>query len=67
MQTAQARFSAQMVGVLPIFLMAVLSAASPGFLDPFFSDSRGTAMLAVAVCMQAAGVLMIRRMLSVEV
>lgn len=66
-QTAQARFSAQMVGVLPIFLMAVLSAASPGFLDPFFSDSRGTAMLAVAVCMQAAGVLMIRRMLSVEV
>lgn len=64
-QTAQARLSAQMVGVLPLFLLAVLSAVSPGFLDPFFADARGMALLAMAACMQAAGVLLIRKMLSV--
>ncbi|MDO4442833.1 MAG: type II secretion system F family protein [Slackia sp.] len=66
-QTAQARFSAQMVGALPVFLVAVLSVVSPGFLEPFFADSRGVAMLVVAVCMQLAGIVLIRRMLSIEV
>ena len=64
-QTAQARLSAQMVGVLPLFLLAVLSAVSPGFLESFFADARGMALLAMAACMQAAGVLLIRKMLSV--
>lgn len=66
-QTAQARLSAQMVGVLPLFLLAVLSMASPGFLDPFFADARGMALLVLAACMQVAGVLLIRKMLSVAV
>lgn len=64
-QTAQARFSAQMVSVLPVFLLAVLSVASPGFLSPFFADARGMALLSVAVCMQVAGVAIVRRMLAI--
>ncbi|MDO5042411.1 MAG: type II secretion system F family protein [Slackia sp.] len=64
-QTAQARFSAQMVSVLPVFLMAVLSVVSPGFLSPFFADVRGLALLVVAICMQVAGVVFVRRMLAI--
>lgn len=66
-QTAQARFSAQMVSVLPVFLLAILSMVSPGFLDPFFSSGEGLAMLAAALCMQMLGIVLIRRMLSIEV
>lgn len=66
-QTAQARLSAQIVSVLPIFLLGVLSIASPGFLTPFFSDARGVMLLVVAACMQVAGVVIVRRMLAIEV
>ena len=66
-QTAQARFSAQVVSVLPVFLLGILSVASPGFLAPFFADARGLAMLAAAAAMQAAGIAIVRRMLAIEV
>ena len=65
-QTAQARLSAQVVSIMPFFLMAVLSLVSPGFLDPFFSNVQGMTLLALAICMQVAGVLMVRRLLAVE-
>lgn len=64
-QTAQARFSAQVVSVLPVFLLAVLSVVSPGFLSPFFADARGMALLVVAACMQVAGIVLVRRMLAI--
>ena len=65
-QTAQARLSAQVVSIMPFFLLALLSLISPGFLNPFFADAQGVAVLVTAVAMQAAGVLMVRRMLAVE-
>ena len=65
-QTAQARLSAQVVSIMPFFLMAVLSLISPGFLDPFFASVQGMALLALAVLMQVAGVLMVRRLLALE-
>ena len=66
-QTAQARLSAAIVTVMPFILVALFSAMSPDFLSPFFSSIAGMAMLAVALCMQLAGVLLVRRMLKVEV
>ena len=62
-QTAQARLSARVVTLLPFGLLAVLQLLSPGFMDPFFSGVAGGVLLGVALLLQAAGILMVRRIL----
>ena len=64
-QTAQARLSARVVSIMPFALVALFSVVSTGYLDPFFQSPVGMAMLGVALGMQAAGVLAVRRMLKV--
>lgn len=65
-QTAQAKLSARVVTVMPFILVALFSFMSPGFLSPFFESLAGMALLAVALVMEAAGVLVVRRMLKVD-
>lgn len=66
-QTAQAKLSARIVSVMPFALIAVFSLVSEDFLAPFFTSAAGLALLGLALGMQAAGVLAVRRMLAVEV
>ena len=66
-QTAQAQLSARMVTFMPFVLVALVSLVSPGFLMPFFASFAGLALLAVAQVMQAAGVMLVHRMLDVGV
>lgn len=65
-QTAQAKLSARVVVIMPFVLVAAFSLASPDFLAPFFSSAFGYALLALAIAMQVAGVLLVRRALAVE-
>lgn len=65
-QTAQAKLSARVVSIMPFVLIAVFSLVSEGFLDPFFSGPAGLALLGLALGMQAAGIVAVRRMLAVE-
>lgn len=65
-QTAQARLSARVVTVMPFVLLAVLSLLSQDFLAPFVGSPTGMAVLAVALAMQAAGVVAVRRLLEVR-
>lgn len=64
-QTAQAKLSARVVSVMPFVLIAVFMLTTEDFLAPFFQSAAGFALLALAVAMQASGVLLVRRMLSV--
>lgn len=66
-QTAQARLSARIVSVMPFALIALFSLVSKGFLSPFFQSPLGLFMLFIALAMQAAGILLVRRVLAVEV
>lgn len=66
-QTAQAKLSAQIVTIMPFILIGLFSLMSEGFLDPFFESPLGVVMLFVALVMQVAGVLMVRRLLRIEV
>ena len=66
-QTAQARLSSKVVVGVTVGLVAMLAILSKGFLEPFFESALGMAMLAVAVGMQLAGIVLVRRMLDVEV
>ena len=65
-QTAQAKLSARVVVVMPFILVAAFSLVSPDFLMPFFSSVLGYALLGLAIAMQAAGILLVRRALSVD-
>lgn len=65
-QTAQAKLSARVVVVMPFVLVAAFSFASPDFLSPFFSSVTGYALLAVALAMQVAGIVLVRRALAVD-
>lgn len=62
-QTAQAKLSARVVCLMPFILAFVLSLVSDGFMAPFFSSLAGFVMLCVALLMEAAGVVMVRKML----
>lgn len=65
-RTAQAKLSARVVVVMPFVLIAAFSLASPDFLMPFFSSAFGYALLALALIMQFAGIVLVRRALEVE-
>lgn len=66
-QTAQAKLSAQVVSLLPFALIALFSLVSKDFLAPFFGSVAGVVLLGIALSMQGAGIVLVRRMLSVEV
>lgn len=66
-QTAQAKLSARIVTVMPFLLVALFSLMSSDFLMPFFSSFTGMAILGLALAMEAAGVLLVRRMLRMGV
>lgn len=65
--TAQAQLSAQIVTIMPFLLLGLFSFISPGFMDAFFESVSGVVLFMVALLMQAAGVVIIRRLLKVEV
>lgn len=65
-QTTQAKLSARIVTVMPFVLVALFSLMSPGFLDPFFSGWAGMALLALALAMDAAGIIIVQRMLKAD-
>lgn len=66
-QTAQAKLSAQIVTIMPFVLIGIFSLISEGFLDPFFTSTVGIVLFCVAIAMQAAGIVLVRKMLHVEV
>lgn len=65
-QTAQAKLSARVVVIMPFILVAAFSLASPDFLAPFFSSVAGYGLLALALIMQVAGVMLVRKALAVD-
>lgn len=65
-QTAQAKLSATIVTIMPFILLALFSMMSPGFLAPFFSSFMGMMLLAVALGMQFAGVMAVRKVLRAD-
>lgn len=66
-QTSQARFSAKMVGLLPLGLLAVLSLFSGEYISGFFSSTAGIVMFLVALAMEALGYVLVQAVSRVEV
>ncbi len=65
-QTAQAKLSARIVTLMPFVLVALFALISPDFLMPFFTSVAGMGLLLLALGMEVAGVVLVRRMLNVD-
>jgi len=66
-QTAQGRMSGIFLALIPIVLIGVLKLINPIYLDPMFHDPRGRMMLIYAVISDVIGLLVIRRITTMEV
>ena len=64
--TAQGKLSARVVVGVTIGLVAAMMLVSRDFLRPFLESSAGMVMLALAISMQVAGIIAVRRLLNVE-
>lgn len=65
-QTAQGRLSARVVSFMPLVVLVVLAAVSPGYLADFFATPLGIVMLVFACMLEVVGVLLVRRVLAVD-
>ena len=64
-QTAQARLSARVVSIMPFLIMGAIAIISPGFLTPLVSSSVGFGVLGIAILLEVAGVIVVRRILDI--
>ncbi|MBI2303766.1 MAG: type II secretion system F family protein [Chloroflexi bacterium] len=66
-RTSQARFSGYVVGLMPFFLMGVISIMNPRYLRELFSTPLGLFLLGAALFMEVIGFLVMRRIVDIEV
>jgi tight adherence protein B len=60
--TAQARFTARLVLLLPLGAALLTELAAPGFLSALFADPVPAALVAASAALQLAGLIAIRRL-----
>lgn len=65
--TSQGRIQGVIVGLLPAFLLWVLTALEPEAMRPLFTTRSGWAVLAVLIVLETLGFLLIRRIVRIEV
>ena len=64
--TAEARLSGYIVGLLPFFLIAILSIVSRHYLLDLLTNRTGQMMLGVAMVMELMGFIMLRKITDIE-
>lgn len=64
--TSEAKVSSRVLIVMPMLAMALLVAMNPAYLDFFLHDPRGTRMAVVALVLQGAGMLAMRRVMRLD-
>jgi tight adherence protein B len=65
--TAQGKLSGLIVGLLPLALCAFLYSANPDYMGQLFHEKTGNYLIAVALALQAGGVLIIRKIVNIKV
>lgn len=66
-ETAQARLSARIIGLMPVVVTVAMVVIDPGFIAPMFVTVPGLSMLAMAFSGEVAGFLIIRRILDIRI
>lgn len=65
--TAQARLTGGILAVLPIGVGILLAMLNPNYMKPLWSESVGRVLIGIAVVMQIAGMLVIRRIIRIKI
>jgi len=65
--TSEGRMSAGILVAMPIVMALIISAVSPGYLDPLFSERLGIMLLMGAGLLMLTGVLIIKKMLDIDI
>lgn len=65
-KTTQGRMSSKIVAIMPFALLAILSLFSPGYLSCFFESALGVLLFALALVLEAAGVVLVWRALKID-
>ncbi|HHO51838.1 MAG TPA: hypothetical protein ENK18_13405 [Deltaproteobacteria bacterium] len=65
--TAEAKFSALILGSLPLGVLLLLIVSNPGYLEPLWQTWQGNALLGFCFLMYAFGILLMRDLSKVEV
>jgi len=65
--TSEGRMSAAILVAMPIVIALVISAVSPGYLDPLFTERLGLMLLAAAGGLMLTGILIIKKMLDIDI
>jgi tight adherence protein B len=65
--TAQARMTGIILSLLPIALALVIGLLNPDYLKPLWFERTGRFLVALAVCMQVAGALVIRKIVRIKI
>lgn len=65
--TTQSRISAYVLCAVPIFITIAATIISPDYMSILWSDPRGHNLIALAVGMQIAGILMVRKILQIKI
>jgi tight adherence protein B len=64
--TAQGRVSAIIIGALPFFMLAIMYMLNPKYIGVLFTHPVGNILLGVALAGQVVGMLVLRKIVSVE-
>jgi len=64
--TSQGRMSGAIVGLLPVFVLAIFSLVQPGYTDLLFHDPTGIKVMKAAVALDAMAFFTIRKILNVQ-
>jgi len=65
--TAQARMTGIILSLLPVGLALAIGLLNPDYLKPLWFERAGRIMIAVAICMQIAGALVIRKIVRIKI
>jgi tight adherence protein B len=65
--TAQGRLSGSIVSALPLLLVAVLGATSPGYFDPLIHEPAGRVLIVIGCLLLGVGWLAIRRVVAIKI
>jgi tight adherence protein B len=64
--TAQGKISGTVVSLLPIFLTVIFFIINPEYISRLFTEPLGLGMLLMGVVMQIIGMIMIKKIISIE-
>lgn len=65
--TTQSRISAWVLCGVPIFIALAVTIINPDYMSVFWSDPRGHKLLALAIGLQVAGMLLVRKILRIKI